>query len=227
MFERGYASRSEFETAQGAVTSAELDLARANGQLEAGAQAAERAIIRARFPGLVAKVFHAEGDLITPSGLDPVLRVIDPTRLEVALNVAVVDLPKLQVGQPATVFSPAGIEPATIVQRQTPSDPNATSQEIRLAFDVPTATPVDSAVQVEVLLGEHANVVTLPTTAVVSDDGRSYVVIAGEDGLAHRREVRLGPSSGGRVVIVSGLEAGEQVVVSDVTNLEDGTPISG
>ena len=90
--------------------------------------------------------------------MDPILRVVDPTSLQVAVTVTVQDLDKIQVGQPATIVSVNGQEPGTVAVRPLPQDPRAATQEIRVSFSNPTSTlPVDSPVQVEIILAERQN----------------------------------------------------------------------
>jgi membrane fusion protein (multidrug efflux system) len=47
----------------------------------------------------------------------------------------------------------------------------------------------------------------------------------GTDGCAHRRDVTLGLTGDGQVEVVSGLEAGEQVVVAGASLLSDGAHV--
>ncbi len=69
--------------------------------------------------------------------------------------------------------------------------------------------------------GSRAPVITVPRTAVVSDQGQTSVYVY-LDGAVQHRPVRLGSQSGGRVQIVEGLRVGEVVVTQDADGLEDG-----
>ena len=50
--------------------------------------------------------------------------------------------------------------------------------------------------------------------------GRSAFVLA-ENGLAHRVAVRLGARSAGEVEVISGLAAGDRVIISSIAEFED------
>jgi RND family efflux transporter MFP subunit len=227
MFERGYTSRSEFEAAQQAVTSAELDVARAQALVQASKEAADQAIVKARFAGVVSKVFHNQGDLVNGSVMDPVMRLVDPSRLEVVMSVPVQELAQIQAGQPATILAANGAEPGVVAVKPTPDDPRAETQEIRLAFAGPTTLTLDAPVQVEIVMAERPDVIAVPSAAVLdAGEGRSFVMIAGADGRAHRREVRLGLRAHDRVEIASGLSAGDRVIVKDVADIAEGTVVS-
>jgi RND family efflux transporter MFP subunit len=227
LYDRGYTSRNEFESATSAVTSAELELARARQQLDAAREMADRAVVRARFSGVVARLFHREGDLVNGTIMDPVLRVVDPSNLEVAMKVAAADLPRIQTGQPATIVSVLGAEPGTVLSPPVGGDPNAATQDVHVAFVAPTALPMDTAVQVEVLVAERPGVAAVPSEALLEDvDGQWYVMIVGADGLARRRDVRTGLAALGRVEIVEGLAPGDQVVARNPAEVSDGTLVA-
>jgi len=229
MYDRGYVPRNNLEASRNDVVLAQTALSHATEALDVAKSAADRGVIKAKFPGVVAKTFHAAGDLVSGLPTDPVMRVIDPTRTQVAMRVETAQVPLVQPGQRATVVSgtnPAG-EQATVVSRPSVNDPAATSVEVRLAFVTPTTLPVDTPVQVEILVAERSNVVVLtPATLLKAEDGTSFVMIAGADARAHRRNVSVGLATRDRVEITSGLSAGERIIVKGLDQLSDGTPIA-
>jgi RND family efflux transporter MFP subunit len=229
MFDRGFASRNDFEAAKSAVSQAEIELSRAKQHLEIAESAADRGAIKARFPGVVAKRYHAEGDLVNAAVGDPIMRVIDPTRVQVALTVSLTQLVQVQPGQQAMVVSavnPAG-EPATVFTKAAVNDPLATTGEVRLSFVRPTALPLDAPVQAEILIDQRSNAVSVPLGALLRGDGTSrYVMIAGDDGRAHRRDVQIGLTTRDRVEIVSGVAAGDRVIVKGLDMITDGGEVT-
>lgn len=229
MFERGFASKNDFEAAKSAVTRAEVDLSRAKQQLGIASSSADRGIVKARFAGVVAKRFHAEGDLVNASVSDPILRVIDPTRVQVSMALSLPQLVQVQPGQQAVVVSavnPTG-EPAVVFTKAAVNDPLATTAEVRLSFVTPSTLPLDTPVQVEILLDQRTGVVSVPLTAVQTGEGTArYVMIAGADGRAHRRDVQLGLSTRDRVEIVAGVAAGDHVIVKGLDAITDGGEIT-
>jgi membrane fusion protein (multidrug efflux system) len=79
--------------------------------------------------------------------------------------------------------------------------------------------------RVRISVGEIAGAIAVPQSAVLERaDGRSVYVAAG--GVARRRAVELGPVDGDRVVVRSGLAAGEQLIVVGHRDLVDGQPIN-
>jgi membrane fusion protein (multidrug efflux system) len=60
---------------------------------------------------------------------------------------------------------------------------------------------------------------TVPRKAVRTDAAGSFVWVLGEEGTGVRRDVETGAEAEGRVAVVSGLEAGEKVVVEGIQNV--------
>lgn len=71
---------------------------------------------------------------------------------------------------------------------------------------------------------EHAEVLTLPVTAVVSEQGKDYCV-AVVAGAAARRPIQIGLSDGTRTEVVSGLDGREAIVKANAASLTDGQPV--
>jgi len=70
----------------------------------------------------------------------------------------------------------------------------------------------------------HEDVLTIPATAIVDEDNISVVYVV-RDGEAVRRVVRIGIEANGIVEIVTGIDAGDQVVVTGQTSLRDGSRV--
>jgi RND family efflux transporter MFP subunit len=224
MYDQGYVARNALDAAKNAVATAGLDASRAKEQLDTATAAADRAIVRARFPGVVSKRFHGVGDLVSGLATDPVLRVIDPTQVQVSMTVSVQDVSRIQPGLPAAILSPTGTEAATVLSRSEPDDPQATTRQVRLAFIGPSTLPIDSPVGAEIVLAERSGVVTLPSSVILrTSDGVSYVMIAGVDGQAHRRDVHVGLTTRDRVEIIAGVTPGDRVITGQPGDVSEGT----
>src|SRR5262245_60252870 len=108
LFERGVAARREVEDSDRAMADAEAALTQARASLAASEALANRATVRATFDGVIARRLHNPGDLVEPTASDPVLRVVDPRRLEVVASVPVTDAIRVEVGASARLV---GVEP--------------------------------------------------------------------------------------------------------------------
>lgn len=79
-------------------------------------------------------------------------------------------------------------------------------------------------VRVRVLVQELDDVFLIPQEGVGQgpEGPRVFVV---EEEQAQARNVELGPIVDGRQVVLSGLEAGDRIIVSGLVNLQDGMPV--
>jgi RND family efflux transporter MFP subunit len=104
------------------------------------------------------------------------------------------------------------------------------TRTIRVEIDIPnpggTLRPGLYA-YATIIVEEHHDVITLPTTAVFSDGGKDFCVVVA-DGKAQRRPISLGLSDGTRTEIVLGLEGDAtafSVVKAGASSLTDGQPV--
>ncbi len=109
LVERGIGAKKDQEAAALELAQAEAALKQAHAAVDAAYVLQGRAVVKARFPGIIAKRWHGAGDLVEAGGT--VVRVIDPSRLEVVAAVTVGDLPHVSLGRPARIESAAGVEP--------------------------------------------------------------------------------------------------------------------
>ena len=75
-----------------------------------------------------------------------------------------------------------------------------------------------------VAIGGGGTALSVPYAALLDDGGQPYVFVV-KGGVAHRRDVSLGPTRGDRVAITRGISAGEQVVLDGGTAIENGMKI--
>jgi RND family efflux transporter MFP subunit len=227
LFERGVASRNAYEQARDEQATARSAAAQTTNQLAAARALQDTTAIRARFAGVIAKRWHNPGDIVMPGEHDPVLQVVDPTRVQVAVQLPMAELSRVLPGLIATVqpFTESAALPAAVVMRPSSTDSSAPTAEVRLALSGTEILPVDSPVSVEILVDERTDALVVPAAAVVRGDTGTFVVIVGADGLAHRRDVRIGLATRDKVQIAAGLSAGEVVITSDLAELAEGTAI--
>jgi membrane fusion protein, multidrug efflux system len=81
-------------------------------------------------------------------------------------------------------------------------------------------------VNIKILVDTLAQAVLVPTPAVLSGAPGDYVYLANANNTVSVRKVTLGASDGRNTAILSGLAAGDTVVVDGTDRLSDGAPIS-
>lgn len=227
LFERGVAARRDVEDAHRGAADAAAAVAQANAALVSAHAVESRATVRATFDGLVVRRSHNPGDLVEASASDPVLRVIDPRRLEIVASVPLAEAAKVRVGATAhvaggpidadltlkVVAGPAAVEPGTA------------TVPVRLSLAGPANVPAGAPVDVDIDAEQHDHVILVPLRALVRE-GEETAVFVAAGGKAQRRAVQTGLSDGTRIEIRSGLRAGELVVVDGQAGLPDGAAIA-
>jgi RND family efflux transporter MFP subunit len=222
LVDRGVAAQRELEAADMEQAQADAALKQAQAGVTAANATIERTTVRARFPGIVAKRSHGVGDLVEAGGA--VIRVIDPSRLEVVTSVAVADLPRVVVGHAVRITGPANdaSEPGVVVSTPATVDPASATAEVRVKFSgatkLATGTPVSATIVAERL----EKVLVIPTAAVIRDGSEVYVMVAGQDDdKAHKTPVVLGLSSGDQIQVKKGVNAGDLIIVHGQEGLPD------
>jgi len=228
LFERGVAARKEVEDAERELREANAALEQAQSASGAANALAGRTVVRAQFDGVVAKRSHNPGDLVEPGPGDPVLRVIDPSRLEIVAAAPVGTLTRIATNAPARIIDPGGGEPidASVIARPVAVDPGSVTAPVRLRPSSPGKLTAGMSVEVEILGPEHTAAVLVPPAAVIRDGEATIVMTVGADSKAHRHEVEVGVSSPDAVEILKGLKAGERVVVRGQNSLPDGATVT-
>jgi RND family efflux transporter MFP subunit len=227
LFDRGVAARKEVEDADRERSDAEAALREADAGRRASATLAARTEVHALFDGIVATRTHNPGDVVDASATDPILRVIDPSRLEVVAAVPLSDIANVETGAAARLLLPGGEEPEAlkVISRPAAVQAQTGTAPVRLAFLRRTSLPAGTPVQVDIDGPLHTGVVVVPTSAIVRE-GDEAAVFVDAGGKAQRRPVTLGVSGGERVEVRSGLRAGEMVIVSGQNGLPDGTAVT-
>jgi RND family efflux transporter MFP subunit len=227
LFDRGVAARREVEDADRELADAQAGLPEAEATLNAAETTAGLSTVHARFSGIVAKRLHNPGELVDATASDPVLRVVDPRRLEVTASVPIPDVARVVVGADAHMANPGGgAELALkVVSRPAVVDPGTAAVPLRLAFISPTTAPLGTPVQVNINAEEHRDVVLVPAQAVVHEaDATAVFVVMGDK--AERRAVTLGLTNAKQAEITSGVKSGEAVIVTGQAGLPDGAKIA-
>jgi RND family efflux transporter MFP subunit len=223
---RGLIPRLDLEAADRELSDAQASVDRAGVLYKAAETAAARAVISAPFDGVVAARFHNPGDVVQAAATDPVLRIVDPTRLEILASVPAADASRVLPGASARMADPRdGSNIRLSVGNRSAIAASAGSVPVRLPPMDPLTVAVDTSVAIEIDAEERSGVVFVPPEALIQDGGRSIVMVA-VDSRAEKRPVTIGITTDAGTEITSGLNAGELVIVQGHIGLADGTDIS-
>lgn len=147
----------------------------------------------------------------------PLLEVADLSHVWVEADVYEQQLPNVQVGQKVTITSPAtpGTELTGAVSFIQPVLTGAT-RTARVRIDLPNRglqLKPDMYVNVRMFGPPAPPHIMVPASAVVDRGQKQYVWVETQPGTFEPREVRNGGRHGESVVIVSGLQDGDSIVI--------------
>ena len=187
----------------------------------------ERSTVRAPFAGVVGQRFVSEGDYATTATRLLTLQTTDPQR--VVIEVPERHAASLKRGQ--VVEFTVAAHPGRVFQGVVDFiDPvvQPESRTITVKAQAPNPGRLLKAgmfIEARLATATRADAIIVPEDAI-QPLRTANVVWAVVDGKASRRVVRLGTRSQGVVEIVSGVTAGEQVVVGGLERMADGLPVA-
>ncbi|MCU1351787.1 MAG: efflux transporter, family, subunit, partial [Acidimicrobiales bacterium] len=217
-------SASELVAYQKAVDAAEADLAVAVQGVAQGA-------IVSPISGAVAAVHLAPGQHVTAASATDAIVIVGPGGFEVTTTVAVTDLASLKVGQAADVVpdgSGAAVAGRVVAIGVTP-DTSGTTATYPVTVGITgssTALRNGATGTVRITTGSTSDALAVPTSAITSANGRKTVqVLAG--GKVSSVDVQVGVAGDVWTAVTSGLQAGQEVVLADLSAPLPGSATNG
>jgi HlyD family secretion protein len=233
----GENARAEARARRASCDALAADVKRAQAQIRVTQAGLERTTLTAPFAGIVAQVTGEVGEYTTPSppGIPtpPAVDLIDDTCLYVSAPMDEVDAPKLKSGQPARITLDAlpGQTYSGRVRRIAPYvtelEKQARTVDVEVDFDTPPQQIllVGYSADVEAIIERRANVLRVPTQAIQQD---GTVLVLGRDDRLEARSLKTGLANWAFTEIVSGLDAGERVLLSfDQEDVKAGVKVKG
>ncbi len=204
-----------------ALRGGEAQMNAARAHYENAAAQVSYAQIRSPIAGIVADRPLYPGEM--PQSGAPLISIVDIHEIIARVNLPVKDAAAIKVGRPARLTGPDGDVPGTVTVVSPAVDPSTTTVEVW----VKAANPGEKlkpggTVRVNIIAETLQNVIIVRVEALLNaDDGGQKVMVVTPDNVAHERRVAVGVRQGARVQIVSGLQPGDQVVMSGGLGLED------
>jgi HlyD family secretion protein len=157
------------------------------------------------------------------------LTVMDTSAVIAKAHIPQADAAALKVGDKGTMTVPGLADPiegkVTVVSPAL--DPNSTTVEVWLEAKNPKqALKPGTSVQLSLTARTVKDALVVPAGAVITaPDGTTAVMLAGTDGKAHQKAVRVGIRNGDDVQILEGVTASDKVVATGAYGLPDNTKI--
>lgn len=202
----------------------------AQGELQALQVKLNDTIIRAPFTGLVTQKNASEGAFVTPttsassgtsssnsSLANSTSIVVLAKGLEVLAEVPEVDIGQIKSGQPVEIVADSYPDRifkghVRLVAPEAVVDQNVTSFQVRVALDSGTDKLL-SGMNVDLtFLGQNLNdALVVPTVSIVTQEGKTGVLVPGEKNKPEFRPVTIGSSIQDQTQILQGLKQGDRV----------------
>jgi len=224
----GAISQREVEQFEAQLRAAEAQLKALDEQIRQQRSQLNYYRVTSPIAGTVGDIPVNAGDRVTRT---TVLTTVDENDvLEVYLNVPVQQAPQLKVGLPVRLVDDRGQVLAT--NRITFISPNvdtATQSVLAKAQLVEGRGQFrsDQFVRARVVWSTAPGL-TIPVTAVARINAQFFAFVAEKNGqglVAKQKPVQLGEIIGNEYVIQSGVQVGEQLIVSGLQKIRDGSPI--
>jgi HlyD family secretion protein len=233
------ATREAQRAAEFAVASAEhqLEMARARlVQTSGGATAGRLVVLRSPIDGVVFKRLR-ESESVVAAG-EPLLEVGDPQRLEIVSDLLSTDAVRVRPGAAVLIEQWGGestlrgrvrlVEPSGFMKV---SALGVEEQRVNVVVDLEDPVEARKAlgdgyrVEARIVIWEGRDVLKVPISSLVRQ-GDAWAAFAAESGRARLRKVEVGERNTVEAQVLSGLEAGQQVVVHPSDTLADGKRIA-
>jgi HlyD family secretion protein len=198
-------------------------------------------VVRAPFAGIVISKDAQPGEMISPVSAGGgftrtgIGTIVDMSSLEIEVDVNETYINRVVPGQKVEATLDAYPDwriPAHVITTIPSADRQKATVKVRIGFESldPKILP-DMGVKVAFLrdapaAGEApaATAVIVPKAAVRSADGKPVVFVLNEDRV-ERRAIRVGLETGDQVEVLSGVRAGERVVIDGPQTLKDGDKV--
>lgn len=229
LFASGVASKQELDQAQTAFNTAQADAASLDAQVREQQVQLKYFTVAAPIDGVIGDVPVHVGDRVTTS---TILTTVDQkTALEAYISVPAERTTQLKLGTPVQIVDGNGKVIAntrvTFISPQV--DPATQTVLVKAAVAAARADLREDQFVRARVIWETKPQMAVPVVAVSRISGQYFVFIAergDKSWVAHQRPLRVGPILGNDYVVLDGIHAGDQVIVSGSQNLLDGTPVT-
>ncbi len=211
-------SRQKLDEVNSSLTGAEAQLAIASDSVN-------KSVLRSTINGIVSAKFVEKAEYVGPGA--PMFRVVDYHTIILEAQLPETQVAMVTAGSKVAVSISALAEEfeGTVDTVLPEADPVSRTFTVRVKVknpDLRILVGMSATVKIEARV--HEGVVVLPQDVVIEGKGiRSVFVV--KDGAAVRKNVRLGPIEGERVIILEGVEPGEEVIVLGHRDLIEGQPV--
>ena len=197
-----------------------------SAQLEMALYDLRHATVRSPIPGNIAERFLEVGSLASPQ--TEVARIVNIDKVKVEVGLIDEEVKRVRIGQgvvlevdsfPEEVF----VGQVTAVGRQ--ADAQTLTFPVRVEWENADGRLLPGMIaRVSIRVEHHKGVLVVPRE-IIHDEGGRLALFTVADSLAEKRFLTLGPGEKESVIVSSGLEAGDKVVIVGHEILDHGVKV--
>jgi RND family efflux transporter MFP subunit len=180
------------------------------------------ATITSNLNGLAVTVDVKEGD--TVSGLNVPIYLVDPTTLRVSAQIDEIDVASVKIGQKVNIKLDSApdtqyvgkVISISLAPVANPQNSGVVVYEVKVGFvnPPPAEVKLGMSATVDIISTEKQGVLLVPSRAVTTDNQGKTVINVLVNKTTETRQVQAGISDGINTEIISGLNAGDTVIVT-------------
>jgi HlyD family secretion protein len=172
--------------------------------------------VRSPVKGMVGSLLVNQRAAVTEN--EGLLTVVDLSALEVEFSISESYASDLAIGMAAEINYAGRNYRGSVTAISPEVQQNEVKGRVRFADQVPAGVRQNQRVNVRIVLDKRDNVLKVERGSFVDAGAVAYRV---QGDVATRQPVKLGPMSVGEVQILSGFNAGDQIIVSSISDFGD------
>lgn|SRR5574344_34388 len=206
------------------LESLQTQLAAAKSRLDVSRRRLSDATVKSPMNGVINMRYVETGSLIAPNA--PLFDIVDESSLKISCNLPESRIGKIAEGQKVTVTSSSlpGEKFNGRVSFIGIMTDRGLNYPVDIVLDRNDNLRIGMYMKVNFASDQVTKGILVPRDAITGGV-KSSIVYLMKDGKAVSREVTLGEMNGDRVEILSGLEDGDEIIVSGLMNLTDGVAV--
>ncbi|RJO71863.1 MAG: efflux RND transporter periplasmic adaptor subunit [Myxococcales bacterium] len=225
-FNRFKTLRGEELASQQQIDEAESAMIQARAGLRIAKVNFDKSVVAAASDGIVARKFVEAGEYVGPGS--PIFMLVDYRTIVIEAQAPETQVAAVKRGAPVKVKIDALNQDFDgVIHVVLPAaDPLSRTFQVRVNVDNPDyQIMVGMAATLRIGARTHKDVVVFRQDVVIEEASQRSIFVD-DNGIARKREVKLGPTTGDRVVLTEGVKEGDLVIVVGQRQLVDGHPVT-
>jgi RND family efflux transporter MFP subunit len=227
LLETDATTKATLESAEQARAAAQASVIKAQSNLAKAPEQLGYAQLKADFAGIVTAVSAEVGQVVSPG--QSVVTVARPDVREAVIDVGDDIAGVVQPGAQFIVrlqVDPTVSTTGKVREIAPRADATTRTRRVRITLDQPPELMRLGTTITAMLNAEQKTVIRLPSSAILAQDGRSFVwLVDAASKTVKRQEITVARDADGGIRVTGGLQAGQRVVTAGVNSLRDGQSI--